>query len=109
MDKRIITAVITGSIHTPSMSPYLTVTPNQIADEAVRAYNAGAAVAHIHVRDPETGAPSVGVDLHKEVGGMIKSRCNSVLCITTGGGLGMTTEQRLVGIPLLKPELASFN
>jgi len=109
VDKRIITAAITGSIHTPSMSPYLPVTPNQIADEAVRAYNAGAAVAHIHVRDPETGAPSVDVDLYKEVGAMIKSRCNIVLCITTGGGLGMTTEQRLVGIPLLKPELASFN
>jgi uncharacterized protein (DUF849 family) len=109
MDKRIITAAITGSIHTPSMSPYLPVTPNQIADEAVRAYNAGAAVAHIHVRDPETGAPSVDVDLYKQVGAMIKSRCDIVLCITTGGGLGMTAAQRLVAIPLLKPELASFN
>ena len=109
MEKRIITAAITGSIHTPSMSQHLPVTPNEIADEAVRACNAGAAVAHIHVRDPETGAPSVDVDLYKEVGAMIKSRCNIILCITTGGGLGMTTEQRLVAIPLLKPELASFN
>jgi len=109
MDKRIITAAITGSIHTPSMSPYLPVTPDQIVDEAVRVYNAGAAVAHIHVRDPETGAPSADVNLYQEVAAKIKSRCNIVLCITTGGGLGMTSEQRLRAIPILKPELASFN
>ncbi len=109
MDKRIITAAITGSIHTPSMSPYLPITPDQIVDEAVRVYNAGAAIAHIHVRDPETGAPSAEVNLYQEVAGKIKSRCNIVLCITTGGGLGMTSEQRLRGIPVLKPELASFN
>ncbi|MBW1767188.1 MAG: 3-keto-5-aminohexanoate cleavage protein [Deltaproteobacteria bacterium] len=109
MDKRIITAAITGSIHTPSMSPYLPITPDQIVDEAVRACDAGAAVAHIHVRNPETGQPSADVNLFKEVAEKIKSRCNIVLCITTGGALGMTTEQRVEAMTILKPELASFN
>ena len=109
MDKRIITAAITGSIHTPSMSPHLPITPDQIADEAVRACDAGAAVAHIHVRNPETGQPSADVNLFKEVATKVKSRCNIVLCITTGGALGMTTEQRLKAMTVLKPELASLN
>jgi len=109
MNKRIITAAITGSIHTPSMSPYLPVTPDEIVEETVRAYNAGAAVAHIHVRDPQTGRPVPEVSLYQEVASKVKSRCNIVLCITTGGGLGMTTEERVRAIPLLKPELASCN
>lgn len=109
MDKRIITAAITGSIHTPSMSEYLPITPDEIVEETVRAYEAGAAVAHIHVRDPETGKPSADVNIYREVAEKVKQRCNIVLCITTGGGLGMTTEQRVVAIPDLQPELASFN
>lgn len=109
MNKRIVTAAITGSIHTPSMSPYLPITPEQIADEAVRAYEAGAAVAHIHVRDPQTGQPSSDVSLFQKVCSIVKSRCNIILCITTGGGLGMTTQERVKAIPTLKPELASFN
>jgi uncharacterized protein (DUF849 family) len=107
--KRIITAAITGSIHTPSMSPYLPITPDQIADEAVRAYDAGAAVAHIHARNPETGQPSANPDIYAEIAAKIKARCNIVLCITTGGGLGMSTQERVQTIPRLKPELASFN
>lgn len=109
MNKRIVTAAITGSIHTPSMSPYLPIKPDEIADEAVRAHEAGAAVAHIHARNPETGQPAANVELYQEIASKIKSRCNIVLCITTGGGLGMTTEQRLRSIPVLRPELASFN
>lgn len=114
MDKRIITAAITGSIHTPSMSPYLPITPEQIVEETVRAYNAGAAVAHIHARDPKTGEPSADIALYKEIASKIKSKCNIVLCITTGGGSGkpgvwMTSEQRVRAIPILKPEMASFN
>jgi uncharacterized protein (DUF849 family) len=107
--KVIITAAITGGIHTPSMSPYLPITPKQIADEAVRAYEAGAAVAHVHARNPETGQPSSDVELMTEIVSNIKSRCNMVICVTTGGGLGMTVEERLRPIPLLKPELASCN
>ena len=108
-DKAVITAAITGSIHTPSMSKYLPITPKQIADDAVRAYEAGAAVCHIHARDPETGRPAPDINLIKEIITSIKSRCNIVVCITTGGGLGMTAEQRLIPISTFKPELGSFN
>jgi uncharacterized protein (DUF849 family) len=91
------------------MSPYLPITPKEIADEAVRACEAGAAVAHIHVRDPETGVPSPSLDLYREVVTDIKARCNIILCLTTGGGLGMTTEQRVAVVSTFKPELASLN
>ncbi len=109
MDKVIVTAAITGSIHTPSMSPYLPITPREIADEAVRAHEAGAAVAHIHVRDPETGRPSPDIELFREVVTRVKEKCNMVICLTTGGGLGMSTEERVRVVPAFKPELASFN
>jgi len=108
-EKAVITAAITGSIHTPTMSEYLPITPQQIADEAVRAYEAGAAVCHVHARNPETGMPVPDVNLMKEIITKIKNRCNIVVCITTGGGLGMTVEQRVVPVTLYKPELASFN
>ncbi|HOO40038.1 MAG TPA: 3-keto-5-aminohexanoate cleavage protein [Syntrophales bacterium] len=108
-EKAIITAAITGSIHTPGMSPYLPITPKEIADEAVRAYEAGAAVCHIHVRNPETGQPISDINLFKEAITRIKSKCNMVVCITSGGGLGMTAEQRLIPVSTFKPELASFN
>jgi 3,5-dioxohexanoate:acetyl-CoA acetone transferase len=98
MSKAIITAAITGSIHTPTMTAHLPITPKEIADEAVRAYEAGAAVAHIHVRDPHTGAPSVSAELFREVITQVKSRCNMVLCLSTGAGLGMTVEQRAVSV-----------
>jgi len=109
MNKRIITAAITGSIHTPTMSPYLPITPDQIADEAVRAYEAGATVAHIHVRDPKTGAGSADLDLFREVTTKVKSKCNIILCLTTGGTLGDPVEKRARIVPTLKPELASLN
>ncbi len=108
-EKAIVTAAITGSIHTPTMSDYLPITPKQISDEAVRAYEAGAAVCHIHARNPETGMPSPDLNLMKEIIADIKSCCNIVVCITTGGGLGMTTEQRVAPVTLYRPELASFN
>lgn len=109
MKKRIITAAITGSIHTPSMSSYLPITPDHIVDETIRAYEAGAAVAHIHARNPKTGQPSADVNLYREIATRIKSKCNIILCITTGGGVGMTVEERVASVPTLKPELASFN
>jgi len=108
-EKAVITAAITGSIHTPTMSDYLPITPDQIVDAAVGAYEAGAAVCHIHARNPETGVPVPDVNLMKKIITKIKSRCNIVICITTGGGLGMTTEQRVAPVTLYKPELASFN
>jgi len=109
MSKAIITAAITGSIHTPTMTPYLPITPKQIADEAVRACEAGAAVAHIHVRDPETGQPSPTLDLFREVITEVKARCDIVLCLTTGGAPLMAVAQRVAVVPTFKPELASLN
>lgn len=108
-DKVIVTAAITGSIHTPTMSPYLPITSKEIADEAVRAYEAGAAVCHVHARDPKTGEPSSDLNLFKEIITSIKSRCNIIVCITTGGGQGMTVQERVAPVKLYKPELASFN
>jgi len=100
---------LTGSIHTPTMSPYVPITPQQIADEAVRSYEAGAAVCHIHTRDPETGMPTSRMELYEEILEKVKSRCDVVVCITTGGGLGMTVEQRVEPVTRFRPELASFN
>ena len=108
MDKAIVTAAITGAIHIPSLSPHLPITPRQIADEAIRAYEAGAAVAHIHVRDPETGQPSADVELYRETVERVKSKCDVVLCLTTGGGLGMPVSER-AKVLSLRPELASLN
>ena len=108
-EKAIITAAITGGIHTPTMSEYLPITPKQIADEAVRSYEAGAAICHIHGRDPQTGMPISDVKIMGEIISDIKSRCNIVVCVTTGGGLGMTVEERVAPVVLYRPELASFN
>ena len=109
MSKAIFTAAITGSIHTPTMSPYLPITPDQIADNAIQACGAGAAAVHIHVRNPETGQPSPDLELFKKVLIKVKSKCDVIVCTTTGGGLGMTPEQRVGVVSTLKPELASCN
>src|SRR4030043_1386640 len=106
-DKVIITAAITGSIHTPTMSSYLPITPKEIADEAVRAYEAGAAVVHVAARDPKTVIPSADPGLFKEIITSIKSRCNVVICISTGGGGNI--EQRIASVKIHRPELASLN
>ena len=107
--KIIITAAITGGIHTPSMSPYLPITPEQIINDAVGAWQAGAAAVHIHARDPQTGRPSPDLGTIREIVSGIKAKCNVAICITTGGGLGMTLEQRIAAVPSMKPELASCN
>jgi uncharacterized protein (DUF849 family) len=109
MSKTIFSAAITGGIHTPTMSDYLPITPDQIAENAIQAYEAGAAVAHIHVRNPETGRPSSDLDLFKKVFTKVKSKCDIILAPTTGGGFGMTPEERVGVVSTFKPELASFN
>ncbi len=109
MNKAIFTAAITGAIHTPTMTPYLPLTPKQIADETVRSWEAGAGVAHIHARIPETGQPSASLDLFREVVTEVKARCNIVLCLTTGGAQGMTVDQRVAVVPTFKPEMGSCN
>lgn len=109
MSKIIITAAITGSIHIPTMSEYLPITPDQIVDDAVRAYEAGAAMAHIHVRIPETGKPTADPALFEEVMSRIKQRCDIILLPTTGGGPNQTLEEKLRPIAKLKPEMCSFD
>ena len=108
-EKVIITCAITGSVHTPTMSPYLPITPEQIADEAVKAAEAGAAIVHIHARDPKTGMPSSDLNIFREILTRIKERSDVVICVTTGGGIGMTTEERIAVVPEFEPELCSFN
>lgn len=109
MRKAIVTAAITGGIHTPGMSPHLPITPKQIAEDALRAHEAGAAVAHVHVRDPQTGRPSADLDLFGEVLSEIKRHSDMIVCLTTGGGLGQPTDQRVAPVKRFGPELASLN
>jgi uncharacterized protein (DUF849 family) len=108
-EKFIVTAALTGAIHTPSMSPDLPITPTELAEEARRASEAGAAVVHIHARDPENGRPSADSELFGEILGRIKEACSAVICTTTGGGFGMTVEQRVSVVKTYSPELASLN
>jgi uncharacterized protein (DUF849 family) len=109
MNKRIITAAISGSIHTPTMSPYLPITPKQIIDEILAVHEAGGTVCHVHVRDPKTGQPITDLDLFREIASTVKGKCDIILCLTTGGGLGMSAEERVRTVTTLSPELASFN
>ncbi|HBZ45709.1 MAG TPA: 3-keto-5-aminohexanoate cleavage protein [Maritimibacter sp.] len=107
--KVIITCAVTGSIHTPSMSPHLPVTPEEITAAAVGAAEAGAAVIHLHARDPETGAPEQTIERYMEFLPRIKQQTGAILNITTGGGLGMSMDTRLAPALAAKPELASMN
>lgn len=107
--KAIVTCAITGSIHTPTMSPHLPVTEDQIVKEALAAARAGATVIHLHVRDPETGRPSSDADLFERVVERVRGDCDAILSITTGGSAAMSVEQRLEGPIRLKPELCSLN
>src|SRR3982750_1470499 len=107
--KVIITCAITGAIHTPSMSPYLPVTPEEIADAAVEAAEAGAAIAHLHARDPNPGQPDQRPEAFQPFLGVIKQRSNAVINITTGGAPTMTVAERLAPAHQLKPEVASLN
>jgi uncharacterized protein (DUF849 family) len=108
-NKVIITCAVTGSIHTPSMSPHLPITPDQIAAEAVAAAQAGAAMIHLHARDPQTGQPDQTAERFMEFLPQIKDQTDAILNITTGGGLGMSLEQRLAPALATRPEVASMN
>lgn len=109
MTKLVITAAVTGSIHTPSLSPYLPFTPDQIADDAVKAHTAGAAVVHVHARDPLTGKPSSDPAIYREIVQKISAWCDAPICISTGGSKEMSVPERARSVTLLKPELASLN
>src|SRR6476646_8507135 len=105
----IITCAITGSIHTPSMSPYLPVTPEEIADAAVGAAEAGAAIVHLHARDPVDGHPTQDPKYFRVFAADIARRSDVVINFTTGGAATMTIEERLQPALQLKPEVASLN
>jgi uncharacterized protein (DUF849 family) len=108
-DKVIITCAVTGSIHTPTMSDALPITPAEIAEQSVAAAEAGASIIHLHARDPKDGRPSASADLFMEFLPRIKQQSNAVLNITTGGGLGMTLDQRLEAARRASPEVTSLN
>ncbi len=105
----IITCAVTGGIHTPTMSPHLPVTPDEIAAAAIGAAEAGASVIHLHARDPETGRPTPDPDVFMRFLPAIKRGCDAVVNVSTGGGLGMSLEQRLAAAMRAKPEMASLN
>jgi len=109
MSKRIFTAALTGAIHTPSMSPYLPTTPDDLIREAVGVYEAGGAVAHVHVRETETGSPNADQDTYRYIAEEVKKQCDVILCFTTGGKLGEPIENRVRVVTTLEPELASLN
>ncbi|MCP4115290.1 MAG: 3-keto-5-aminohexanoate cleavage protein [Desulfobacteraceae bacterium] len=109
MKKFILNCAVTGAIHTPTMAPYLPIKPRDIAQQAIDAVNAGASTVHVHARDPETGIPTGDINIMGEIVSRIHSKCDGVICITTGGGMNMTVEQRIASVPEFKPELASCN
>lgn len=109
MEKLIITASLTGAVTMPVQTPYLPITPQQLADEAVRAAEAGAASVHIHARNPQDGMPTSDLEVYAEIVSSIKQRSDVIVCITTGGAVGADAEKRIAVVPRFKPELASFN
>ncbi len=107
--KVLITCAVTGAIHTPSMSPHLPITAEEIADAAIGAVDAGAALVHLHARNPKTGLPDQSPEAFSPFLKVIKQRCNAVINITTGGAPTMGLEERLAPCTHFKPEVASLN
>ncbi len=108
-DKVIISCAVTGSVHTPSMSPYLALTPQQIAEQAIAAAQAGAAILHLHARDPEDGRPSADPKVFDQFVPRIKAATDAVINITTGGSTRMTLAERLAYPLQAQPEMCSLN
>ncbi len=107
--KVIITCAITGSGHTPSMSPHLPYTVEQVVEQGVAAAAAGAAVLHLHAREPADGRPTADPAVFAKYARGISDRCDVVISISTGGGTGMTVQERLAGVLELRPELCTLN
>jgi uncharacterized protein (DUF849 family) len=104
-----LSCAVTGGMSVPSQSEAIPVTPEQIVDAAVGAHAAGAAIVHIHVRDPDTGKPSPDLGLFREVLAAIGERCDAIVQPTTGGGVGMTIDERARVVTECRPEMATFN
>ena len=109
MAKVIITCAVTGAIHTPSMSDHLPVTPQEIAEQAIAAAEAGASILHLHARDPKDGRPTPDPAVFMQFLPVIKQSTDAVINITTGGGLGMSLDERLAAPLQAKPEMCSLN
>ena len=107
--KVIISCAVTGSIHVPSATPHLPITPAEIAEASVGAAEAGAAIVHLHARDPQTGQPTADPDVFAQFLSDIRDRTEAVINITTGGGHGMTIEERTRAARRFRPELCSLN
>lgn len=107
--KVIITCAVTGAIHTPTMSPYLPVTPSEIAASAVEAAEAGASILHLHARDPGNGKPTQDPAVFAQFLPRIKQSCNAVINLTTGGSPFMSVAERMAPATTFKPEVASLN
>jgi len=108
-EKVIITCAITGSIHTPTMSAYLPITPDQIVEQGLAAAEAGAAILHLHARDPETGRPTPDPDIFMQFLPRLRQGSDAVINITTGGAFGMSMDQRLAAPMRASPEVCSLN
>lgn len=109
MQKVIISCALTGSVHTPTMSPHLPITPDQIAHQAIEAAEAGASILHLHARDPETGRPTPDPEVFMKFLPRIKQATDAVVNITTGGGQNMSLDDRLAAAERASPELCSLN
>ena len=109
MDKLVLTSALTGAITVPTQTPHLPYTIEGIADDAVACAKAGSTSVHIHARNPENGHPSSDPEIVKKIASRIKANCDVIVCITTGGGMGMMPQDRLRGVATCQPELASFN
>jgi uncharacterized protein (DUF849 family) len=105
----IITCAITGSLHTPSMSPHLPITPERIAAESIAAARAGAAILHLHARDPLNGRPTADPAVFERFLPIIKAGCDAIVNLTTGGAPGMTIDERLAAPEAASPEMTSLN
>ncbi|MFO0992621.1 MAG: 3-keto-5-aminohexanoate cleavage protein [Hyphomicrobiales bacterium] len=107
--KVIITCAVTGSVHTPTMTPYLPITPDEIARDSIAAAEAGASIIHLHARDPKNGKPTPDPAIFMQFLPRIKQSCDAVINITTGGSLGMSIDDRLAAPLKAEPELCSLN
>lgn len=108
-NKVIISCAVTGSIHTPTMSDALPVTPDEIASQAIEAAEAGAAILHLHARDPKSGRPTPDPAVYMQFLPRIKQSCDAVVNITTGGSVTMTVEDRIAAALRASPEMTSLN
>jgi len=108
-NKVIVSAALTGAIHTPTMSPYLPITPKELVDEIMAVYQAGGAIVHLHVRDPRNGYPISDQEAFREVATEVKKKCDIVICPTTGGPVGEAVAKRAKVVSNLRPEMASLN